>query len=98
MDKGIIFGENEKSTSNYEEMMHEKKFEIVGKIHEEIGGLRSLNDMVYKIISDLMFKTQEERFARMESTLNELKRLNADESSKIELISIHVKELWGLIR
>ena len=86
---GIEFG-GKRSTPNYKE---QQKDEIIGKIHEEIGGLRYLNDNTYRIISDLMFKTQEERLALMESALNKLKTINTEEGSKIELISIHVKEL-----
>ena len=88
---GIVFGSKEKSQAD--DVIDQRRYGIIGKMQEELGGLRVLNMNIYSIVSDLKFRSKEEQLARIDSVLGKLEYLNTEIGLKIESLSQYAKDL-----
>lgn len=88
---GIAFGGKEKGQAG--DTLDERRYRVIWKMHEDIGGLRSLNMSIYSIVSDLKFRSKEEQLARIDSVLGKLEYINTEMGLKIESLSQYAKDL-----
>jgi len=88
---GIAFGSKEERQDD--DVIDQRRYRIIGKMQEEIGGLRSLNLSISSIISDLKFRSKEEQLARIDYVISKLEYIHTDVGIKIEILSQYAKDL-----
>jgi len=86
-----VFGGKEKGQAG--DTLDERRYRVLMKMHEELGGMESLNMSIYSIISDLKFRTKEEQLARIDSVLSKLEYINTEIGIKIKSLSMYAKDL-----